>query len=75
MRKIELLKLIKRNRELILLLTKDIAAVVEVLKVVAVGIKTERRGMKCNCPIYCRFCGARLKKDHIGHYCPTANCQ
>jgi len=30
---------------------------------------------KCNCPIYCRFCGARLKKDRIGHYCPTYNCQ
>jgi hypothetical protein len=30
---------------------------------------------KCDCPIYCRFCGARLKKDHIGHYCPSKNCQ
>lgn len=25
--------------------------------------------------IYCRFCGAKLKKDHIGKYCPTYNCQ
>lgn len=23
----------------------------------------------------CRFCGARLKKDGVGHYCPTRNCQ
>lgn len=30
---------------------------------------------KCGCPIYCRFCGAKLKKDNIGHYCPTSNCQ
>ena len=30
---------------------------------------------KCNCPIYCKFCGARLKKDNVGHYCPTDNCQ
>lgn len=26
------------------------------------------------CPIYCRFCGAVLKKDYIGHYCTTSNC-
>ncbi len=25
--------------------------------------------------IYCRYCGARLKKDHVGKYCPTKNCQ
>ncbi len=30
---------------------------------------------KCKCPIYCIFCGARLKKDNVGHYCPTDNCQ
>ena len=29
---------------------------------------------KCNCPIYCRFCGAKLKKDTVGHYCPSKNC-
>jgi hypothetical protein len=23
----------------------------------------------------CRFCGARLKLDSVGHYCPTKNCQ
>lgn len=30
-------------------------------------IVTERR-------IYCKFCGAKLKKDLIGLYCPTNNC-
>ena len=30
---------------------------------------------KCGCPIYCRFCGAKLKKDYVGHYCGTSNCQ
>lgn len=30
---------------------------------------------KCNCPIYCKFCGAKLGKDYIGHFCQTANCQ
>jgi hypothetical protein len=30
---------------------------------------------KCDCPIYCRYCGAKLMKDHVGHYCPTPNCQ
>ena len=30
---------------------------------------------KCNCPIYCRFCGSKLKKDNVGHYCPQKNCQ
>lgn len=31
--------------------------------------------IKCQCPIYCRFCGAKLKRDIVGHYCPTDNCQ
>ena len=31
--------------------------------------------MKCDCPIYCRYCGAKLKRDATGHYCPTRNCQ
>lgn len=30
--------------------------------------KDERR-------IYCKFCGAKLKKDRDGLYCPTKNCQ
>jgi len=30
---------------------------------------------KCSCPIYCKYCGAKLKKDIVGHYCPTENCQ
>lgn len=25
--------------------------------------------------VYCKYCGAKLKKDHIGKYCPTRNCQ
>jgi len=25
--------------------------------------------------MYCRFCGARLKRDTVGKYCPTRNCQ
>lgn len=29
--------------------------------------KPERR-------IYCRFCGAKLKRDAIGWKCPTVNC-
>lgn len=24
---------------------------------------------------YCKFCGARLKIDAVGLYCPTENCQ
>lgn len=24
---------------------------------------------------HCRYCGARLKKDTVGQYCPTRNCQ
>lgn len=30
---------------------------------------------KCKCPIYCTYCGAKLKCDAIGHYCGTKNCQ
>ena len=30
---------------------------------------------KCGCPIYCIYCGAKRKKDAVGHYCPTDNCQ
>ena len=26
------------------------------------------------CPIYCKYCGARLKRDPVGHYCPSKNC-
>lgn len=25
--------------------------------------------------IYCRYCGAKLRTDHVGLYCPTDNCQ
>ncbi len=31
-------------------------------------MKPERR-------IYCRYCGAKLKRDTVGMYCPTKNCQ
>lgn len=30
----------------------------------------------CECPIHCKYCGAKLKRDALGyHYCPTHNCQ
>lgn len=25
--------------------------------------------------MYCRYCGAKLKRDPIGQLCPTQNCQ
>ena len=25
--------------------------------------------------IYCKYCGAKLKKGPVGKYCPTKNCQ
>lgn len=31
--------------------------------------------MKCECPIYCRYCGRHRSRDHVGHYCKTRNCQ
>jgi hypothetical protein len=30
---------------------------------------------KCGCPLYCKYCGAKLRKDVVGHYCPSKNCQ
>jgi hypothetical protein len=24
---------------------------------------------------FCKYCGAQLKRDPIGQYCPTHNCQ
>lgn len=30
---------------------------------------------ECECPIYCTYCGAKLKRDSVGHLCPTENCQ
>ena len=29
---------------------------------------------KCPCPIYCKYCGAHRRRDHVGHYCPTKTC-
>lgn len=25
--------------------------------------------------IYCKYCGAKLRRDSIGQYCPQKNCQ
>lgn len=30
---------------------------------------------KCSCPIYCKYCGAKRKRDMYGHLCGTRNCQ
>ncbi|MFA5187647.1 MAG: hypothetical protein WC551_14295 [Patescibacteria group bacterium] len=24
---------------------------------------------------HCKYCGARLRRDYVGQYCPTVNCQ
>jgi hypothetical protein len=31
--------------------------------------------MKCPCPVRCNYCGAKRRRDPVGHYCPTKNCQ
>jgi hypothetical protein len=31
--------------------------------------------LKCQCPARCNYCGARRRRDAVGHYCPTKNCQ
>lgn len=28
----------------------------------------------CACPPRCKYCGARRRRDSVGHYCPTKNC-
>ena len=30
---------------------------------------------KDECPLYCKHCGAKLRLDPVGHYCPTHNRQ
>jgi len=35
----------------------------------------DARRAKCQCPLYCKYCGAKRKRDSVGHYCPTKNCQ
>ncbi len=30
---------------------------------------------KCPCPTHCKYCGNRRRRDAVGHYCPTKNCQ
>jgi len=37
--------------------------------------KRARSRPKCDCPIHCKYCGAQLRIDQVGHYCPTKNCQ
>lgn len=36
--------------------------------------KASRR-QKCDCPLRCNYCGAKRRRDPVGHYCPTKNCQ
>ena len=24
---------------------------------------------------HCKYCGAKLRLDFVGHYCPTKNCE
>lgn len=36
---------------------------------------TKQRKARCPCPLYCKYCGARRRRDATGHYCPTRNCQ
>jgi hypothetical protein len=38
-------------------------------------LNRERKCQSCDCPLYCMFDGARLRRDYVGHYCPTDNCQ
>lgn len=28
----------------------------------------------CECPARCKYCGAKRRRDIVGHYCPTNNC-
>ena len=37
--------------------------------------KKKRVRYKCDCPIYCRYCGRHRSRDFVGHYCKTPNCQ
>ena len=30
---------------------------------------------RCDCPLYCRYCGGKRKRDNVGHLCGTPNCQ
>lgn len=41
------------------------------------GVKlTKRIKNRARCKwLHCRYCGARLRRDHIGQYCSTRNCQ
>jgi hypothetical protein len=37
--------------------------------------KRNARRRRCECPRRCKYCGARLHRDPMGHLCPTRNCQ
>lgn len=32
------------------------------------------KGNLCRCPLFCKYCGAKLRVDGVGHYCTTRNC-
>lgn len=36
---------------------------------------TPKRKTSCECPVNCKYCGAARRRDTVGHYCPTKNCQ
>jgi hypothetical protein len=39
-------------------------------------VKRPKRKLKhCDCPVYCKYCGAKLRRDPVGHLCGTRNCQ
>ena len=38
------------------------------------ALKKPARRKRCDCPIYCKYDGAKLRRDSVGHYCPTNNC-
>lgn len=29
----------------------------------------------CDCPLYCKYCGAKFRRDPVGHLCSSKNCQ
>jgi hypothetical protein len=36
---------------------------------------TKSKPKRCDCPVYCRYCGRKRSRDAVGHYCKTRNCQ
>lgn len=37
--------------------------------------KGRKEAKKIDGYVYCKYCGAKLKKDFVGKFCPTKNCQ